>query len=131
MNHVPGTRFELVTRGFSVLCSTSWAIPTIPNVTLTSHPHFIRWLGSMSIKKDKGGLQSFLQVLEFLGSSKTTLSISVWVMILTVNHSNGDSLLNLDVYYISHVRRENHLRSNTFIEWMKKDKEFGTANEKG
>ena len=23
INHVPGTRFELVTRGFSVLCSTS------------------------------------------------------------------------------------------------------------
>ena len=34
---LPGTRFELVTQGFSVLCSTDWAIPakdlshTVPN----------------------------------------------------------------------------------------------------
>lgn len=27
---LPGTRFELVTRGFSVLCSTNWAIPALP-----------------------------------------------------------------------------------------------------
>lgn len=131
MNHVPGTRFELVTRGFSVLCSTSWAIPTIPNVTLTSHPHFIRWLGSMSIKRTRGDYKVFSKSWNFLDLQKTTLSISVWVMILTVNHSNGDSLLNLDVYYISHVRRENHLRSNTFIEWMKKIRNLEPLMKKG
>ena len=57
MNHMPGTRFELVTRGFSVLCSTNWAIPTIPYASST---HFTRKLGSMSIKRRKGITKSYL-----------------------------------------------------------------------
>lgn len=34
INPMPRTRFELVTRGFSVLCSTNWAIPA------KDHPRF-------------------------------------------------------------------------------------------
>lgn len=57
--HVPGTRFELVTRGFSVLCSTNWAIPTIPPSGASS-THFNRELGSMSIKRTKSITKSYL-----------------------------------------------------------------------
>ena len=97
--NVPGTRFELVTRGFSVLCSTSWAIPTISNVA--SHPHFIRWLESMSIKGTRG-------ITKFSPSP-----------VISINgiHSYRHSLLHLQcVFYITCDKiRESHLHPNTFV----------------
>lgn len=70
----------------------SSALPAeLSRPSLTHHPHFNIGLGSMSIKKTKGELQSLIQaLLEFLGSSKkdfvsfSTVRVIKWIF----NYSN-------------------------------------------
>ena len=112
MNHVPGTRFELVTRGFSVLCSTSWAIPTIHDAS--SSFYFNIGLGSMSIsqlEKRKSITKYYTgsNRISWIFKKKFQSFSTVQVMICIVNYSNlMDSLLKSFVLYAYHVSYISH-----------------------
>ena len=97
----------------------------------THHPHFNRWLGSMSIKKTKRGVQSLIQALVvFLSSSKkkedfvsfSTVRAIIWSFQFTIGVTCSMMFICTCIVYIKRLVKRKKLMNE-------KHNEFWTANE--